>query len=303
MRRLGLLQNRLVRAALGVLGTAAVLGAAGAGLWLSGLPQAYYAETRQSVSMSVTDYSAMAGVRLRQVAVAGRKRTPAVDVLDALDLPQGAPLLGFSPEEARERLESLPTVKSATVERRLPDQVFVTLIERTPIAIWQNGDDNLLIDAQGMVLGEISAEHLTLPLVSGKGAPEAASDLLLMFSTEPALAARVKAAIRVGSRRWDLWLDGYAGSGLQVKLPEVGMESAFSRLATLEKTQSLLERDLAMIDMRVPDRLIVRTSRDPDEETGQKGKGNFKLPAQNGPTVKAPATKTAPLPMSGGRDA
>lgn len=303
MRRLGLLQNRLVRAALGVLGTAAVLGAAGAGLWLSGLPQAYYAETRQSVTMSVTDYSAMAGVRLRQVAVAGRKRTPAVDVLDALDLPQGAPLLGFSPEEARERLESLPTVKSATVERRLPDQVFVTLIERTPIAIWQNGDDNLLIDAQGMVLGEISAEHLTLPLVSGKGAPEAASDLLLMFSTEPALAARVKAAIRVGSRRWDLWLDGYAGNGLQVKLPEVGMESAFSRLAALEKTQSLLERDLVMIDMRVPDRLIVRTSRDADDETGQKGKGNFKLPAQNGAAVKAPTTKTAPLPMSGGRDA
>lgn len=303
MRRLAFLQNRLVRTALGALGTASVLGAAGAALWFSGIPQAYYAETRQTVFMSVTDYSAIAGVRLRQVAVAGRKRTPAVDVLDALDLPQGAPLMGFSPEEARERLESLPTVKSATVERRLPDQVFVTLIERTPIAIWQNGDDNLLIDAQGMVLGEISSEHLTLPLVSGKGAPEAASDLLMMFSTEPALAARVKAAIRVGSRRWDLWLDGYAGNGLQVKLPEVGMESAFNRLATLEKTQSLLERDLVMIDMRVPDRLIVRSSRDAEDTPGPKSKGNLKLPAQNGSGTKPPAVKTTPLPMSGGRDA
>lgn len=296
MRPIDLLSSRIGRIGLAALGATVALGGGGLVLWNSGLPQTVYADARLTASAAMTDYSSMAGVRLRQVSVAGRSRTPAVDVLDAIDLPQGAPLIGFDPTSARERLESLPTVKTATVERRLPDQLYISLVERTPIAIWQNGDDNLLIDAEGVVLGDINAESLSLPLVSGKGAPEAASDLLTMFSTEPALAARVKAAIRVGNRRWDLWVDGYAGSGVQIKLPETAMETAFRRLSVLDRSQSLLERDLAMIDMRVPDRLVIRTAGSQSEEGSAKDSSRGKTQA------KTPA-KTVPLPTGGGRNA
>lgn len=69
------------------------------------------------------------------------------------------------------------------------------------------------------------------------------------------MAQRVVAAVWVSERRWNLRLEG----GVEVRLPELGAEEAWSQLADLERQQGLLERDVAMIDMRLPDRLVLRS--------------------------------------------
>jgi cell division protein FtsQ len=71
---------------------------------------------------------------------------------------------------------------------------------------------------------------------------------------EPALSARVKAAVRVGDRRWDLHFD----NGSTVRLPESGADGAWHRLAKLERQEGLLERDIVSVDMRLGDRMTVR---------------------------------------------
>ena len=75
-----------------------------------------------------------------------------------------------------------------------------------------------------------------------------------MLAREPQLAARVRAAVWVGDRRWNLQFD----NGVAVKLPADSPQVAWSLLAQLEKQQNLLARDLSVIDMRMPDRLVVR---------------------------------------------
>ena len=79
--------------------------------------------------------------------------------------------------------------------------------------------------------------------------------LLKLLDSEPELKGRVSAAVRVGGRRWNLIFDG----GIEVRLPEEDAEAAWAELARIQREHGVLERDLATIDLRLPDRLVVRT--------------------------------------------
>lgn len=199
------------------------------------------------------------GLSVREIIVVGRGRTGVAEIMTALGAGRGTPILTVSPAAARDRLEALPWIGRAVVERRLPDALYVELEERQPLALWQSDGDYKLVDAIGDVIAipEIVAfRHL--PLVVGTGAAEHAPGLLAMMQQRPDLAARVTAAIRVGNRRWNLQIDG----SIDVRLPERGAREAWERLADLDAEKALLERAIAEVDMRVPDRLILRPNTD-----------------------------------------
>ena len=77
----------------------------------------------------------------------------------------------------------------------------------------------------------------------------------------------VKAAVRVGGRRWNLRLKG----GIDVRLPENNTAAAWTRLAKYEKSHQVLERNIRILDLRIPDRLIVRET--PHLPMSVKGRG------------------------------
>ena len=78
------------------------------------------------------------------------------------------------------------------------------------------------------------------------------------MSRHPLIRSRVRAAIRVGGRRWNLRLD----SGVDVKLPDQGEDQALRLLTELEERHRLLARDITEIDLRVPDRLFLKLRSD-----------------------------------------
>jgi len=88
----------------------------------------------------------------------------------------------------------------------------------------------------------------------GENAGEAAGDLLRMLAAEPAMERRVVAAIRVGGRRWNLRLD----NGVDVMLPADNATAAWMQLAAYEREQAILNRDVQAIDMRLPDRVVLK---------------------------------------------
>ena len=66
------------------------------------------------------------------------------------------------------------------------------------------------------------------------------------------------AAVRVGERRWNLRLN----NGADVMLPEGHEVAALDRLMQLQQQHALLDRPLAAIDLRLPDRLVLRPRAD-----------------------------------------
>ncbi len=201
--------------------------------------------------------TADAGLGVRNVLVTGRDRTPGADILAALEVETGTPILTFDPESARDAVAALTWIRGVVVERRFPDTIYLRLEERQPLALWQSDRVLRVIDADGVVLTEDGLEaYAALPLVVGLGAPDHAAPLLEKLAGQPAIARRVEAAIRVSERRWDLRLD----NGVNVRLPESGIDAALLRLSEIEANNGLLDRDIVAIDLRIGDRLVVQTT-------------------------------------------
>ncbi len=207
--------------------------------------------------------SAALGLVVGDIEVEGRETTDAATIMAALGAHRGTPILAVSPSRAKQQLESLPWVRSAAIERRLPGTIFVRLVERHPLAVWQHGGKQELIDREGAVIPVKDLSRFArLPSVVGDDAASHAARLIDMLAREPDLAARVNAAVRVDERRWNLRID----NAIDVLLPEENPSDAWARLAALERANSVLKHDIQTVDMRLPDRLVLRATAAPPSE-------------------------------------
>ena len=195
-------------------------------------------------------------LRVQTITIDGRQNTPDAALRGALGVAIGDPILAFSVEAARARIEALSWVEHVAVERRLPGEIHVAITERRPFAIWQSQGKFLLIDRDGQIVtNEDVAEFGDLPLVVGAGAPPRAAAFLDLLAQFPDVRDRVTAMVRVGERRWNLQLK----NGMIVMLPEGHEDAALKRLHELQDSQSMLDRPLVSLDLRLPDRLAVRS--------------------------------------------
>lgn len=199
--------------------------------------------------------SAEAGLAVARVTVEGRVNATPAEVLAASGLAQGMPMLGFSPDGVRARLEALAWVERASVQRRFPGHVHLVIEERAPFALWQNHGRFAVIDRAGrVILRDTVARFASLPLVVGEGAAPEAATLLGVLAEYPEVRRRATAAVRVNGRRWNLRL----ASGADVLLPEGHEAAALERLVALHRETQVLDRQLVAVDLRLPDRMVLR---------------------------------------------
>lgn len=256
-RRLPLILARRTRRILTGAVLAATVIALPSWLFLTGIGHELIEETRSEVLA----FTARHGYGVQEVFVEGRARTAPQDLLAALAVKRGDPILGLDLAAARARLETLTWVGSASLERRLPGEIHLVITERVPTALWQSQGRYFLVDRTGRVIDAPPNDEdiASLFLIVGDGAPEQARALLAMLDGEPSIKPRVKAAQRISERRWNLRLDD-ATHGIVVRLPEEDPEAALAELARLDREEGLLSREVALIDMRLPDRLVLRAT-------------------------------------------
>ncbi|WP_408873144.1 cell division protein FtsQ/DivIB [Gluconobacter roseus] len=244
-------QRQLVRPAIVFL---VVMGIAGAGIRLL-----YDAASEERFAPLRARLVEMEPLPIRHIIINGRSMTSEASIQEALGTSVGHPIFGFSVEAARQRLDELPFIDHATVERHMPDTVIITLVERTPIAVWQDRGHFMLINRAGEevsdqgLTGKNAQAFLQLPLVVGEGANTAAASVIDALNHEPLVKSQVTALIRVGNRRWNATLK----DGTTVMLPEGEEAAAFARLARYQQSMRLLERPVQSIDLRLPDRMVV----------------------------------------------
>jgi cell division protein FtsQ len=207
--------------------------------------------------------TASLGLVVSNIEVEGRRTTDSATILAALAAQRGTPILAVSPSRAKQQLERLPWVRSAVIERHLPGTLVVRLVERHPLAVWQHAGKQELIDRDGEVIPVTDLSRFSqVPTVVGDDAPRHAAALIDMLAREPQLAARVTAAIRVDDRRWNLRID----NAMDVLLPEDDPDAAWSHLAALERQDKLLQRDIQVVDLRLPDRVVLRVNAPPAKQ-------------------------------------
>ncbi|MDK1375129.1 MULTISPECIES: cell division protein FtsQ [unclassified Sinorhizobium] len=196
-----------------------------------------------------------AGFAIEDVRVSGNEQTSEIDILQQLGLDGTTSLVALDIAEARRLISELPWVQNVTVRKVYPGTIEVNLEERKAFGIWQHGSDLSLIERSGSVIAPLrDNKFAALPLFVGRDAETAAAGFYDEFSRWPEFRSRVKAFVRVSSRRWDLRLD----NGIIVKLPENDIVRAMRVLSEMEEKHQLLERDIAAVDLRLEDRTTVQ---------------------------------------------
>lgn len=212
---------------------------------------------RGSVFEASNYLTAKAGFGINSVVITGLEEVRESDVLRALEIGDTTSLLTFNAHWARKRLSDIAWVKSSTVQKLFPGTLRIDIVEREPYALWQLTGIVSLIDREGEVIGELGDERFaSLPLVVGSGANRRVEDLMALIAPHPSVATRLRAAQRVADRRWNLILD----NGIEVRLPEKDPGAALDQLDEMTAKQGLMARDIVQVDLRLPDRVVVRLS-------------------------------------------
>jgi len=213
-------------------------------------------ERRMAALANIEHAAELAGLGLQQITVAGHRFTDDKDIFAALDLDRARTLLTFDARVAQARIERLPWIERASIERVAPDRIEVRVAERVPFAVWRSGDNNWLIDRTGRKLRVVPADAMPQLLrVTGEGAAEQVSALSAVLAPFPQIARQVDLAERVGGRRWTLHLAG----GTWALLPATGEAEALARLARLIDAG---RESVKHIDVRASTRVLVRERRD-----------------------------------------
>jgi cell division protein FtsQ len=225
---------------------------------------AYGAVRGEHVPVFVDEFKGMrdmaanaAGLRIAAVSLSGHKHLTREEVMAAAGVNGRTSLLFLDVADARLKLLTNPWIAEATVQKLYPDRLSITITEREAYALWQKDGRVGIIAADGTVLEPYVSRRFTgLPLFVGEGAAAQAKEFTALIGRYPAVRDALKAAVLVAERRWNLRLK----NGVDVRLPETEVEAALDRLSGLIADKKILERDIAAIDLRLPDRVTVRLS-------------------------------------------
>ncbi|MFP3901167.1 MAG: cell division protein FtsQ/DivIB [Acidimicrobiia bacterium] len=201
-----------------------------------------------------------------RIVVAGTERTSTGEVLAALGVEAGDPLLDVDPGSAARRIERLPWVDRADVRRDWPGTLRVEVTERRPVAVIEGaGRPPALVDGDGRVLAilasdggdvadltdgpVVSLEGVTVPGAVGEPVPARAGDALTLAEALVRRVPGVVSAVHVD-------LDAELASGGTVRFGSV--EDLDEKLVALETVLADVDTTcLDVLDLRAPPRAAV----------------------------------------------
>lgn len=201
------------------------------------------------------NFTVSQGLKLENIYIEGQVNLRNNQVLKSLEHEIGGSIFKLSVWEIKKKLEEIDWVLSANVSREVPGAIHIRIIERTPIAIWQNNQKQYLIDDQGHVINEDNLQKfMYLPVVVGDGSRSTTSDLIHKIKEFPKIYNNVIAMIRIADRRWNIRLK----NGPEIKLPEENIESALQTLIEYDGKNKLLGSDMATVDLRIKGKIFYR---------------------------------------------
>jgi cell division septal protein FtsQ len=205
--------------------------------------------------------------RIRDVAIEGAHHV-AVDTVVASSALLEAQSFTASAARARERLLTLPAVRDARVDIRIPDQARVALTERVAIARWVSGGSEWFVDAEGVLFSSLDPRGAPDVRVTDDQKQRQAGDRL-----DPALVDAATKLARLGPQ--ELRADATSprvvlaagATGLVLRVA-AGWEIRFGGAERIDDKIALVrrflrdnqQRKLDYVDVRSPDQIVFSPS-------------------------------------------
>lgn len=229
---------------------------------------------------------------VESVAVVGAERAPAAELVRALGIAAGTPVLSVDTPELVRRIESHPWVAHARVTLLRPGRILVAVEERRPVAVALLGNPptRFWLDAEGVPFLPVgSADPEGRIAVVG---PETATPLAAepLFAQAVALAGALAAHDLRGVREVHVARGDPTAlpvlvleSGMRVALGAGPHEAKLARLAALLRARPPELATATEIDLRFGDRMVLRGGPPSRGEAGDAGGSGRPPPPKPGP--------------------
>jgi hypothetical protein len=111
--------------------------------------------------------------RVQQVNVVGTQNRTLIHSIQHIGM-QGQNIFLLDAGALTTRIEALPVVASVNLEKQLPNQLNVSVVERTPVLLWQTQQGKFSVDSNGVVIASTSktsgTDHLMTVVDVRRGA-------------------------------------------------------------------------------------------------------------------------------------
>jgi cell division protein FtsQ len=190
------------------------------------------------------------------MSVDGASQPVADAVRGMVTVPLPASSFQLDLEAMRAAIEQVDAVESARLMVRSGGVLAVEITERRPAILWRTEASVEMLDATGHRVATLvdRAGRPDLPLMTGIGAEDHVPEALAILAAAQPILPRVRGLVRMGDRRWDMVLD----RDQRIMLPETDPVQAVERAMAIDTAEEMLARDLAVVDLRNPDRPTLR---------------------------------------------
>lgn len=203
-------------------------------------------------------------VKLMKVDGAGEE--VAQDIREILPVEFPVSSFHLDLDHMRETIAGLDAVEKVSLRIKPGGVLQVDVTERIPSVVWRSAQGLELLDEAGFRVAPLTSRYdrLDLPVIAGDGADKHVGQALRLISAAAPIAPRLRGLEWIGQRRWDVVLD----RGLRILLPEDKPVQTLERVLALDTItpNGMLERDLAVVDMRLPQRPTIRLNTNAAEE-------------------------------------
>jgi cell division protein FtsQ len=200
----------------------------------------------------------MGGFTVENINISGLKYTSKIDILNVLNVNYGDNILWVDTQTLLESLKKIGWIEHVTIQKKFPNTIEIFIREYRPYALWQYKNHINVITETGVIIPKADPKHFAdLSLVVGEKANLQCKSLFSILTDYPEFKDMIVSAQYVHGRRWRL----HFSTNIIVDLPEDNISDTIHKVYTLHQKQKILDRDVEIIDMRIPNKLVFKGSK------------------------------------------
>jgi cell division protein FtsQ len=197
---------------------------------------------------------------VRKIEIAGAVHTPRVAIDAVTQRYTGLNLFKIDIARVQQDLGSLPWIARIDIEKKLPDTLRITIAERMPVALLQNGAKLQYVDEQGVTFADLSASvgDDDLPLITNAAGPELARTVALirdLRAHDPQAFARISEVRPVAPDGFALF-DRQLGAFLYANRADLSPK--LRHLDAILAAEQMRPRSIEYADLRFDDRIVIK---------------------------------------------
>ncbi len=228
-------------------------------LWRSG----FFDDALGQANIFIKKELDSAGLTVSEIEISGNRFTLNHQINQAMGNIIGLPIMELDIYQVSENIKLLPFVKEVSLKRLMPNKITLEIYEHQPEFLWQIKGKIWLLSRDGIKITDKNiGRFAAMTHLVGKGVVEALDEVLILKKLNPIFFKRIKTLNRISLRRWDVTLK----DGVKIMLPEnrvsaqkkESLKRIWLKLIDFDNEKTLFKRNILILDLRLPDKVIIR---------------------------------------------